>query len=95
MKSRDRSFHMAWQLLLVLTFAVAGASKQPQPTAEKQFTPLINSVKGPDLFRAYCASCRGFESHAVQRSFQQFPNQFGSDSDGVRVQPSLTSSRQP
>ena len=52
---------MVWQLLLVLTFAVAGASKQTQPTAD-EFTPLINSVKGPDLFRAYCASCHGLDA---------------------------------
>ena len=31
MKSKDRSFYMAWQLVLVLTFAVAGAGKQTQP----------------------------------------------------------------
>jgi mono/diheme cytochrome c family protein len=62
MKSKSRSFYMLWQLLLVLTFAVAGASKQTQPTADEQFTPLINSVKGPDLFRAYCASCHGLDA---------------------------------
>ncbi len=62
MKSRDRCFYMAWQLLLVLTFAVAGAGKQTQPKAEEQFTPLIYSVKGPDLFRAYCASCHGLDA---------------------------------
>jgi len=62
MKSRDRSFYMAWQVLLVLMFAVAGAGKQTQPTAEEQFTPLISSVKGPDLFRAYCASCHGLDA---------------------------------
>jgi mono/diheme cytochrome c family protein len=61
MKSKNRSFRMVWQLLLVLTFAVAGASKQTQPTAD-EFTPLINSVKGPDLFRAYCASCHGLDA---------------------------------
>jgi len=62
MKSKNRSFRMVWQLLMVLTFAGAGASKQTQPTADEQFTPLINSVKGPDLFRAYCASCHGLDA---------------------------------
>ena len=46
MKSKNRSFYMAGQLLLVLTFAVAGAGKQTQPTAEEQFTPLIRSIDG-------------------------------------------------
>lgn len=59
MKSKGRSFYMAWQLLLVVTFAVAGAG---QPTPEDRFTPLISSVKGPDLFRAYCASCHGLDA---------------------------------
>jgi mono/diheme cytochrome c family protein len=62
MKSKNRSFYMAGQLLLVLTFAVAGAGKQTQPTAEEQFTPLIRSINGSDLFRAYCASCHGLDA---------------------------------
>jgi mono/diheme cytochrome c family protein len=62
MKSNNRTFYIAWLLLVVLTFAVAGVSKQPQPTTEEQFTPLINSVKGPDLFQAYCASCHGLDA---------------------------------
>jgi mono/diheme cytochrome c family protein len=61
MKSNNRTFYI-WLLLVVLTFAVAGASKQPKPTIEEQFTPLINSVKGPDLFQAYCASCHGLDA---------------------------------
>jgi len=62
MKSTGRSFFTALQVLLVLTFSIAGAGKQTQPTAEEQFTPLINSVKGPELFRAYCASCHGLDA---------------------------------
>ena len=30
--------------------------------AREQSTPLIQSVKGPDLFRAYCASCHGIDA---------------------------------
>ena len=29
------------------------------PNPDDQFTPLIDSLKGPDLYRAYCASCHG------------------------------------
>jgi mono/diheme cytochrome c family protein len=62
MKCNNRTFYIVSLLLVVLTFAVAGVSKQPQPTTEEQFTPLINSVKGPDLFQAYCASCHGLDA---------------------------------
>jgi mono/diheme cytochrome c family protein len=64
MKSKKRSFHIACQVLLVLTVGcvVAAASKQTQPRVEEQFTPLIDSVKGPDLFRSYCASCHGLDA---------------------------------
>ena len=43
-----------------MAFAVAAGQEgriQPQPSQTNQ--PLIASVKGPDLFRAYCASCHG------------------------------------
>jgi mono/diheme cytochrome c family protein len=53
---------LAVALGLVCT-AFVGASSQAQtpPVTEHQLTPLINSVKGPDLFRAYCASCHGID----------------------------------
>jgi mono/diheme cytochrome c family protein len=34
------------------------ATQQAQDS-EKQLPPLIRSVEGPDLYRAYCASCHG------------------------------------
>jgi mono/diheme cytochrome c family protein len=37
----------------------AGAQAQKALDASEQSTPLIQSVKGADLFRAYCASCHG------------------------------------
>jgi mono/diheme cytochrome c family protein len=56
-------------LLFVLTVAFVGvvllaAGKQSQtaPNSGEQSTPLIRSVKGPDLFRAYCASCHGLDT---------------------------------
>lgn len=46
-------------LLLAATFLIGQASKKikAQPPAEN--VQLVASVKGPDLFRAYCASCHG------------------------------------
>jgi mono/diheme cytochrome c family protein len=38
---------------------LAGARSQSGPEADQQFQQLIHSVKGPDLYRAYCASCHG------------------------------------
>jgi mono/diheme cytochrome c family protein len=55
--------HLACCVLLGLVgmaFAVAarqGGMAQPQPGGRNQ--PLIASVKGSDLFHAYCASCHG------------------------------------
>lgn len=37
--------------------AESAQASQPQPQTENQ--RLIGSVEGPDLFRAYCASCHG------------------------------------
>jgi len=45
---------------IVLIFAVT-AGAQAKPDARKQFEQLIYSVKGPDLYRAHCASCHGSE----------------------------------
>jgi Cytochrome c len=49
-------------LCLVMSSTVlAGAAGKFQTTSnsEMQFQTLIRSVEGPDLFRAYCASCHG------------------------------------
>ena len=35
------------------------AARQAAPRIRQGGEPLIHSVKGPDLFRAYCASCHG------------------------------------
>jgi mono/diheme cytochrome c family protein len=39
-----------------------GTQAQKAPDAREQSTPLIPSVIGPDLFRAYCASCHGVDA---------------------------------
>lgn len=40
------------------------SQSQPRkvPPSEQQFQPLIRSVEGPNLFRAYCASCHGADA---------------------------------
>jgi hypothetical protein len=42
--------------------AEKGAPSQRMSDSEKQFQALIGSVQGPDLFRAYCASCHGADA---------------------------------
>jgi mono/diheme cytochrome c family protein len=43
----------------ILLSASGLQEKQPKAEQNKQFEQLIPSLKGPDLFRAYCASCHG------------------------------------
>jgi len=50
---------------VLLAFAICfsteprGARAAQEKVSEPQFQELIRSVEGPDLFRAYCASCHG------------------------------------
>jgi mono/diheme cytochrome c family protein len=48
-------------IIVLVPVILSGAARQNQtaPNADEQFRPLIRSVEGPDLFRAYCASCHG------------------------------------
>jgi mono/diheme cytochrome c family protein len=55
-------------LLLCLAFAmlyisrgVSGAKTQEGAESQQQYQQLIRSLEGPDLFRAYCASCHGVD----------------------------------
>jgi mono/diheme cytochrome c family protein len=50
--------------LAMAGIAVTGAGKQTPKAPEpgEQSTPLIQSVKGSDLFQAYCASCHGVDA---------------------------------
>ena len=52
---------MAFMGVLFMIFFTAGSALQePQSKAqEKASVRLIHSVKGPDLFYSYCASCHG------------------------------------
>jgi mono/diheme cytochrome c family protein len=47
--------------LVMSSAVIAGATEkfQTSTNSEAQFQTLIRSVEGPDLFRAYCASCHG------------------------------------
>ena len=45
--------------LACIIAASAGRQSQTSSKVEDQSISLIGSVKGPDLFRAYCASCHG------------------------------------
>ncbi|MGC1616633.1 MAG: c-type cytochrome [Candidatus Acidiferrum sp.] len=63
----DRRFRRFLQFVLVLALVgvvLPGAGKQIQtaPNVEHQSPPLIRSVEGPDLFRAYCTSCHGIDA---------------------------------
>ena len=47
--------------LLCASWTPLGAQSQttPKPAQPDPSAPLIHSLEGPDLFRAYCASCHG------------------------------------
>ncbi len=55
---------LARLVFAALAVLAVGTGQQSRATraaqdSEKQLPPLIRSVEGPDLFRAYCASCHG------------------------------------
>jgi mono/diheme cytochrome c family protein len=67
MKTPIKRFGTALELVLALGLAgvalpAASQQTQPAPSAEPQFTRLIPSVKGQDLFQAYCAPCHGLNA---------------------------------
>jgi mono/diheme cytochrome c family protein len=69
-KTADRRFKRALQLVLALALAgvvLPGAGKQTQnaPNGKEPSTPLIRSVEGPDLFRAYCSPCHGMDGRGA------------------------------
>jgi mono/diheme cytochrome c family protein len=67
----DKRFRMALQLavaIALLSVAPLGVARQTQnkpPNAEQKTPPLIRSVEGPDLYRAYCASCHGLDARGT------------------------------
>ncbi len=46
-------------VVLFLAFGAMAAHAQTKPTVTQAPQSLIYSIKGPDLYRAYCASCHG------------------------------------
>ena len=67
MRTADKRFKRALQLVLTLALVgvvLPGVGKQTQtaPNVKEQFTPLIRSVEGPDLFRAFCTPCHGVDA---------------------------------
>ena len=63
MRLPERGLCKGSQLLVfALSCAALGGTarsqKGPKPE-NQQFVPLIRSVEGPDLFRAYCSPCHG------------------------------------
>ena len=58
-----RSFQLVPAVALVcVALLAAGQQSQTAPNAEGQSAQLIHSIKGPDLFRAYCAPCHGVDA---------------------------------
>ena len=58
-----RTLHLLLALALIASvLPAAGQQTQTAPNPGEQFTPLIASLEGPDLFRAYCASCHGIDA---------------------------------
>jgi mono/diheme cytochrome c family protein len=66
----NKKIGMVLKLTLALTLvsiALPIAGKQPLPPQNDncQSPPLIQSLKGPDLFQAYCASCHGLDARGT------------------------------
>jgi mono/diheme cytochrome c family protein len=65
MKSRSGICGCGVSLLFflgILTFVVCAETASAAQQTDQQFQQLIHSVAGPDLFRAYCASCHGSDA---------------------------------
>ncbi len=70
MTTTNKRFKRALQLALALALAgiaLPGVGKQnpASPNADQQFPPLIRSLKGADLFRAYCSPCHGLDARGT------------------------------
>lgn len=70
MKSTNQKSARVSQLILALALAAVtlpGFATQTQKpsTGEQIPPPLIRSLKGPDLFQAYCASCHGLDARGT------------------------------
>src|ERR1700753_1174382 len=61
--SKTKTLTMLTSVMLLALIVLAPMASRKQGDGvldpEEQFTKLIHSVEGPDLFRSYCASCHG------------------------------------
>ena len=53
---------LAALVMVSVLWADTNQQNQAVPDATNQAVPLIKSVEGPELFRAYCASCHGLDA---------------------------------
>ena len=53
-------FVVIWAM--VAGFGAQGQAQSKPAANDQELPPLIRSVKGPDLYRAYCASCHGVDA---------------------------------
>jgi mono/diheme cytochrome c family protein len=51
---------MSWALGMISLAGIVAAA-QTDKSSPKPYKELIYSVKGPDLYHAYCAACHGFD----------------------------------
>jgi mono/diheme cytochrome c family protein len=61
--------HLCWGVVLsVLPFGamayLQGMHEGDDPAQAQEPAPLIQSLEGRDLFRAYCAGCHGLDAHS-------------------------------
>ena len=48
--------------LLVIACGAQAPAQSKSAASDQELPPLIRSLKGADLFRAYCASCHGLDA---------------------------------
>ncbi len=61
--TRLRTTIVASSIVLLLCCADAvGQEKSKDPAKRQEASALVQSVKGPDLFHSYCASCHGADA---------------------------------
>jgi len=61
MRIRAGSQLGVWIAVSCFAFCAPAARGQTKSPAEASYERLIYSVKGPDLYRAHCAACHGFD----------------------------------
>ena len=56
------AFGIAAACGIAFTAQAPARAQSKSGASDQELPPLIRSVKGPDLFRAYCASCHGIDA---------------------------------